>query len=61
MKQLLIALTLIATLLAPASAARCRVDIIRGRAYLVCPCKRVTYTCTDYYRIPVYRGRISVR
>lgn len=56
MKQLLIA-----TLLAPASATRCRVDIIRGRAYLVCPCKRVTYACQDYYRIPVYRGRISVR
>lgn len=38
-------------------APRCRVDVYRGQAWLVCPCKRVTYACEDWYRVPVYRGR----
>lgn len=60
MRTIILTLTLLATLLAT-SGPRCRVDIYRGRAWLICPCKKVTYVCEDYYRIPVYHGRISVR
>lgn len=36
---------------------RCRVEVWGGKAWLVCPCKRVTYVCEDWWRVPVYRGR----
>lgn len=38
-------------------APRCYVDVYRGQAWLVCPCKKVTYQCEDYWCVPVYRGR----
>lgn len=38
-------------------APRCRVDVYRGKAWLVCPCKKVTYVCEDWYPVPVYWGR----
>lgn len=36
---------------------RCRVEVWGGKAWLVCPCKRVTYVCEDWWRVPVYWGR----
>lgn len=51
---IVLALTLL-MLLPP--APRCRVDVDSGKAWLVCPCKKVTYVCEDWYRVRVYRGR----
>lgn len=55
MKRIFILALAVMLLVAP--APRCRVTVVRGRAWLVCPCKPATLACDDWYRVPVYRGR----
>lgn len=55
MKRLLVVLALVVVILPP--APRCHVAVSRGRAWLVCPCRGVSYVCEDWYRVPVWSGR----
>lgn len=53
MTRLLLLVVLLAGLALP--APRCRVASVTGRAYLVCPCRGVSYVCEDWYTVPVWR------
>lgn len=49
MKIIILALILFTV---TAAAPRCHVTTVRGRTYLVCPCRGVSYVCEDWYSVP---------
>ena len=53
MMRLSLVVILLAMLTTP--APRCHIETARGLAFLVCPCKGVTYVCDDWRPVPAWR------
>ena len=48
-----VAVLLVAAVLVLPGSGRCRLDVRRGHAWLICPCP-TSYVCEDFRPVPVW-------